>query len=948
MPATWNEVAESPDFKQLLPAAQDQARQQYFSEVIEPKARAEKADIDEVRDQFFKSTGGPITPDTEKAIAGPQTGFDAGRHMDTDARVGHLMDDVLKRTKGADYTSGTGFGTRYNLRARDTKDERLGYLQKKYGEGNVQTDPGGRFLVLQNGKWTEAEGFAPASDMVAGIAANPLESIGMVAGAALPEVTFARLGLSGPAMAQKATKLIGPMLGYDVDFGKLGLSMLRGGTRAAGAGVGGGVGATLDPLVTGRDLTETGQRFRDAAIRNFEGDLAFGALTKPFRSGVYPFLEDQVRRDVANKIIDRGYIPPLSQISSVSKTLPRVQMIGTQAFGFPAADKNIALLNKDMRATVKALGLTDEQADAEVRKAMAAGGGTADLAVDVGGAIKGREAGLAREVADREGRVAAEASIPPKAADDQVRYAEKALTDQLRRVDHLLGAPGNVFEDVQGAIRDGRAKSAQAISPIYDEVDKASGLKVDRSRINDWANGELKKLETGPKDYTGAPPALVKMLQSIAAGPKDATFGQMNNLRKNLMQAGWSDELNHANAQRILMNGSHTVTDMLYEQEEKAGIKEANTALKKANKAWSSMMDQYDDRLLDQLVKSPSDAGAIDPSKLADVVFKPKQVDRAERVLRVLPEQQQRQLKASFVDKVMTTVTKDDGSVDLKKLNGLIGAGPRSYGGVVDVVLGKEEATATRKAVTDLIKAHASIDKADLIGATPQSLERLAKAQGDWNAYMANNVAHEISKPSFEGERAIDWLLNKDVTQRVKDFRKLYPPDTPEFQKLQLGFYRKIFGELKGTDSHDARKLILAFDGPAAMAELNSYAPGMAEEVLGASRAQALRDNLDVWSHVFPGATSDIQAGLAGGGQAEHLFANLIHAPIHLVGTLGLYQLMTWPGFMRWSVAGMRGDDTALAIATKIGKGALSGASQGTRDYDDAGQGPAKGQNRPQ
>lgn len=56
----WSDVAASPDFKALAPAAQEAARQQYFKEVVAPKVPTEK--LPDVQRQFDADTGFATTP----------------------------------------------------------------------------------------------------------------------------------------------------------------------------------------------------------------------------------------------------------------------------------------------------------------------------------------------------------------------------------------------------------------------------------------------------------------------------------------------------------------------------------------------------------------------------------------------------------------------------------------------------------------------------------------------------------------------------------------------------------------------------------------------------------------------------------------------------------------------------------------------------------------------
>lgn len=667
-------------------------------------------------------------------------------------------------------------------------EDRTKYLQMRYGNENVTQDSFGRDVVSVGGKKVAFKSRSDQTPLAQGAAEHAGDVLpvgGMIAGA----VAGAPAGAAG----------------------SIGL-----------AGLGGGTGVAANSLIASAAGLPSSQSPADVAgdIRTgtLEGMAAEGlgqagmfvgrSLLGPYKPGSIfgPWqrtraLYDQQMADV-QAARDLGLRPRVGTFAPNAPLVQRVQQAGMRVFGDELPSINRPILQ----------GKVDELT-------AQAGQGSGVQANDLNAALARRtDQGLTRS---------------QFVADNAIKDAGIELRNAQMLLESRVGKPtGKLAGSTQDDIMASRQRFGEKATLLYAPIDEMAGKPVVPTQpIKDMLD---QIVNTMPKTKAGelsvlTPDKLQKFKGGIDQLPDYVSFQQMQAIRAKFRSASDVSSLEAGLSERQagqLANAADSAFEAA-SQSPFAGAPEAAKALRKADYFYRAGMKRFDDLSVQALVKDASETGFIQPEKVATFIANPGQVDKLQRIKKVISTDTFQQVGAERW-KQMVNDSEDilTGQIDGKKLSKRLS----DMGKSLDVLYGPAQAQEMR-ALAD--KWAMLGGKADTIGA-PQGLKDAVQAQEKASALASADWAKTIKTDGPQSIRAADYLTQPENRLQLRQAASTFGPQSPEISATKEYLARKIFSVMeqpatKGAEKYGKTEMM----GQPLINELNRYGRPYLEEVFG-------------------------------------------------------------------------------------------------------------------
>ena len=280
---------------------------------------------------------------------------------------------------------------------------------------------------------------------------------------------------------------------------------------------------------------------------------------------------------------------------------------------------------------------------------------------------------------------------------------QKALNAELQSLKQAAGprAKGQMAlgEQIKADIQRSRQALARWSNSLYGEIETMTGgnpvvntrlLKaraqeirdaLPRREITETVPGEVSPIvgATGQPIETAAPKTLTRQgapvltsaearleLDGISQLPEQVTIGQMQRMSQRLWDMIDNNTLvpgiSSRDARLMWKASRKSLLDIV-----ETAPKETRGLLQAANTQYANQIKQFDDALINRIVRDPKYAGAIEPERVVGAVFRKGEGAKVNRVMRLLPEGTKANIRRSAMEDILRSAIgrTDDPLVDI-------------------------------------------------------------------------------------------------------------------------------------------------------------------------------------------------------------------------------------------------------------------------------------------
>jgi hypothetical protein len=695
---------------------------------------------------------------------------------------------LAQKDRGVDYSGVNEPGAQAAYSLIPKPEDRTKYLQMRYGSENVSQDSFGRDVVNVNGKkvaFKSREDNTPLAQGAAAHAGDVLPMGGMIAGA----VAGAPLGAAG----------------------SIGLAGLGGGTGVAANSLianAAGLPSSQSPAEVAGDIRTGTLEGMAAEGLGQVGMLAGRTLLGPYKPGSVFGPWERTRALYEQQMADveaaraLGLRPRVGTFAPNAPLVQRVQQAGMRVFGDELPSINRPILEGKVNELTAQAGQ---------------GGGVP--ASDLNIALSRRaDTGITRA------QFAADTAI--KDAGAELRNAQSVIESKVGTPTGKLS--GNANEDILAS----RQRFGEKASLLYAPIDAMAGKPVVPTQpIKDMLD---QIVNTMPKTRAGelsvlTPDKLQKFKSGIDQLPDYVSFQQMQAIRAKFRSASDVSSLEAGLSERQAGQLSNAA-DSAFDAASKspfAGAPEAAKALQRADYFYRAGMKRFDDLSVQALVKDASETGFVQPEKVATYIANPGQVDKLQRIKKVISNDTFQQVGAERW-KQMVNDSEDilTGQIDGKKFSKRLS----DMGKSLDVLYGPAQAQEMR----GLAEKWAMLGgKADALNG-PQFLKDAVQAQEKASTLASADWAKNIRTDGPQSLRAADYLTQPENRLQLRQAASTFGPQSPEITATKEYLARKIFSVMeqpatKGAEKYGRTEMM----GQPLVNELNRYGRPYLEEVFG-------------------------------------------------------------------------------------------------------------------
>lgn len=701
--------------------------------------------------------------------------------------AGEVRKALAQKDEGIDYSGVPDILAQASYSLITKPEDRTAYLKSRYGAENVTQDSFGRDVVNIDGKKVafKARDDQPFLQGLASHGGDVLPVTGMVVGG----IAGAPAGGAGSILGAGAGAAGGEAINQAI-ASAMGLPNTQtSGERAGDVWGAAGTGAAA----------ELGGQGIQLAGRTLMGPYKPGSLLNLYGPNSKQEAFDALMAEI-KAARDLGLRPKVGTFAPNASLVQRTQQAGNRIFGDETAAINRPVL----------------QGEADRLTAEAGGGavGTPDV-----NAALSRRADLTLERAKYN-------------ADIAMQDARKTLQSAEAEITKDVGSPtGKLAGQVNESIRTARSDFATKASELYAPIDEMAGKPVvPTATIKEALDGVVSAMPPtkGGDMSVLTPSKLITFKKGIDQLPDYVSFQQMQAIRNTFRNASEVNALDAGLTERqakLLANAADAAFDAAGSSAF-AGVPEAAQALRRADMFYKAGMKRFDNLSIQALVKEAGETGFVQPEKVANFIATPNQVDKLDRIFKVISPEARQQVGAekwkSLIDDSRDIFTGQiDGKKLSKQLNDLGPVLDRLYPGQANQMRNLARQWAVLGGKAEEISEPAAIRNA------LESSQKVAQLQK--NTWMMN-----LGKNGSESLQAADYLTQPQNRYIFNQARQTFGEGSAEIAATKEYLARKIFSTMevpatKGAEKYGKTELM----GQPLLAELNRYGRPYLEDVFG-------------------------------------------------------------------------------------------------------------------
>lgn len=792
---------------------------------------------------------------------------------------GHLPDEI-------DYDVGTDFNDRMALSMMDNDKERRAYLEDRYGRGNVGQDPAGTFYIVKNGKKIAPSGGGLMEGFAADIAGNFPMLVSMGAGAS----AGAGLGAAAGGVGAIPGAIIGAMVGATA--GK--------GVQEAEKVPYGYVKKT--PTQEVGSLGKAGMMGGVAEIVSRPGAaLAYRVL----KGGIPEWISGATPEtaEMTAQTLRMGGVPPTRSALPHLKATQFHQALGEKVVGNLIEARNLRAIQGEMENVLRSSGMTD----AEIPQAMSVlmNPSEAPSYAGLGAELKGK-------VQEHIDSLVNSTQTYERAADEQLDKNLASL--RLKTRAPLSGSPGiaaNVAHDLIIARQD----FSKAAESLYKRVDELVGDKpvVPTYLAKRYAQRLLTNLpESGTKS----------IIKEIAELRPQETFSNMQRIRTRLRELGEPKDLAASGVTKRDLRNLKTMVDESFDRAFMGKSPQAAKVLQIADNFYANGIKKFNDTAISGLIDGIRTGIYPDAGKIASVIFRPGEAERASTVLKMLSPEVRHRVQAEYFHNLI------DGAVDrnTNKISGdALYASLIKQRGLLDVAFGKETGSEFLKYAQRLSsrngKVSADLLMGDNIGDTIRAAQ---KSQQSLDKFLDDNYLSELAKPTLPPEEVYEHLVQPGNETELERAINFFGPSSAQVQSLRQTALVDLMHKAVTDIASGAGKTI----GPDALdAALSRFSAKQQDLLFPNGLADDLRLVAKASKFLFPKSGADMAAGLAAGAIKSALpfgavagmasgHTGVSESAIVAYGWISAWNwILSRPATIRYLALGLRGEGAVRTVA---------------------------------
>lgn len=852
--------------------------------------------------------------------------------FDQEIRIkrGHLPD--------VDYDTGTDFSDRMSLSMMDNDAERRAYLSDRYGNKNVFQDPAGTFYLLKNGKKVAPNGAGIMEDMAADVVGQGDELALMARGA-----------MTGGEAAGIPGAIIGSMVGA----------------------MGGKSFEEMEKKVYGflrKSPSQEAKAIRNSSLVGGAGEL----VATPVGKGIERALEGNVPRLISGatpeterltaQTLGIGGVPPIRSALPEMKVTQFHQSLGEKLTGNLLERKNLAAIEGEMKSILKSSGMPEDKIPEAMKTIMntseapsysalgdmvkehavkyqeQASRAVDDLTKDMNKHLDARLSDLQKKMATGK---AGDADFSQKVA-EAIAQNRKQFSEDAQKL----------YGQIDNLVGDAKTVPTQPIKniakKIYDELPKTEGTEGETSRVRVEHPGggyHVEQQTTAAKGGTPifGDPRVLKALTDIQKAPDKISFSDAQRIRSSLGALGRMEDLAPGVSKKDF-NELREAVDKSFDLATEGHTPEAVKLLRKADDFYREGIRKFEDARINQLVAGMRTGIYPDPSKIVSMIFQKGQAQRAQEVMKMLPEEMRNKVRGEFgIDLMTQAADKTTGMVSGSSLMRTL-AGKHD---LLEAAFGEKttkdiELYAKQLAMRDEKIPVNTLDK-DRIS---ESIRAAQKAHESLGKFLDDNYLSELAKPSLAPEAVYKHLVQPGKETELARAIQFFGPKSPQTQKLRETALVDILHKAVMPVASGAGKTIGA---DALEKTLAQYTAKQKALLFPNGLDKDLETIAENAKFLFPAKGSDMVAGLAAGTiKAALPFGAVNHAiggsalAAYGYGALWNY-ILSRPKTVKYLALGLGSDGPAKEVALETLRGIVRAGALGMLpDVDENGPKPAK------
>ncbi len=563
----------------------------------------------------------------------------------------------------------------------------------------------------------------------------------------------------------------GEILGGAIGSGLTGPYGLVSGLLGAGAGASGGkyIQETFENM-TGRQNKPHDQIWEEAKQAGQWGMAGEGLMrggapfarylsgpnkTRDFtwfgkRGGVYSQVDPKTR-ELSELALKHDIRPTIGQATGRQKVLSFFQKLSHRVFGNPRETANAQNISKMNQGMVNKGSNAQRSTKTGVTRA-------------VEETVQRKEAALNRLI------------------QEQQQMMDSGISKNLKDIQYSLGKENPLIESQsRELIKQSANKFREDASGMYSQVDEILGghTNVGTEPMKNAAQTILNKYPKSGDERVLMSGHIQKELQKILEMDSNITFAQAHNIRSELGRMAYHPEY----AGSPLEHNAHLLKKAVDSAMESGGErmsqlhallpgsirktlpnKRAIDQYRKANKFYADNMSRYENVEIQSLTRDLADGKGVENSEIIPLLMGMKSNERVSRVMKLLPEQKQKEIQRSVFERMVRESTGLDDKISGADM--LTAYTKMEKLGTHKSLLG-EQTPQIKEYLRQLSVRNGDFDPSILQkGGVRDALESQLAATYERDAYVKSNFVQLIKAGEFKN--VVDTALQRENTEFTK------------------------------------------------------------------------------------------------------------------------------------------------------------------------------------